>query len=173
MTMNSTGQISLGGSTVGQSINLEILQSATASVSLNTSAVRALAVVPTGAISIGDVYGKTYTRYGTATGSFNRSTATATITISAGQPNAAFYIYAYYTTSGQAYPGYIAPDPVNYPSRAYGYLDSNGNYSHDFVVGFSDPYWYPGPYTNYYYIYQGSVGPYANGTRIGSLALSS
>ncbi len=173
MTMNASGPISLGGSTLGQSINLEILQGATAAVSLGSSAVRALAQVPTGAISFASVYGKTYTRFGTATGSFNRSTATVNITISAGQPNAAFYIYAYFTTSGQPYPGYIAPDPVNYPTRPYGFLDSNGNYSNNFVVGFSDPYWFPGPYTNYFYIYQGSIGPYPNGTQIGDLAISS
>jgi len=43
MTMNSSGPISLGGSTTGQSINLEIGQTATQSVSLNQTAVRALA----------------------------------------------------------------------------------------------------------------------------------
>lgn len=47
MTMNSSGPISLGGSTAGQSINLENGLSATAQVSLNDTAVRSLAGVTT------------------------------------------------------------------------------------------------------------------------------
>jgi len=182
MTMNSTGQISLGGSTAGQSINLEILQSATASVSLNTSAVRALAAIPTGAISISSVYGKTYTRYGTATGSFNAPAATVTFTIVGGQPFAQFYIYLYNTTSGQPYPGYVGLNPpIN---DSVGTLDASGNWSNTFILSRYDPYWYqgynvPGPYTNYFYVYQGATGqtfsttPYPAGTRIATLAISS
>ena len=52
MAMNSSGPISLGGATAGQSINLENGASATAQVSLNDTAVRNLAGVASGAITM-------------------------------------------------------------------------------------------------------------------------
>jgi hypothetical protein len=59
MTLNSSGPISLGGSTAGQSINLELGKSATATVSLNDTDVRTLAGVASGAIIVPtDFYGK-------------------------------------------------------------------------------------------------------------------
>jgi hypothetical protein len=59
MTLNSSGPISLGGSTSGQSINLELGQSATAQISLNDTNVRSLAAVPSGAIVVPtNFYGK-------------------------------------------------------------------------------------------------------------------
>jgi hypothetical protein len=59
MTLNSSGPISLGGSTAGQSINLELSKSATATVSLNDTDVRTLAGVASGAIVMPtDFYGK-------------------------------------------------------------------------------------------------------------------
>lgn len=42
MTLNSSGPISLGGSTSGQSVNLELNKSATAQISFNDAAVRTL-----------------------------------------------------------------------------------------------------------------------------------
>ena len=185
MTMNASGQISLGGATVGQSINLEILQSATALVSLNTSAVRALAAVPTGAISMSAVYGKTYTRYATVVGTASlgpSSPSTITITISGGQPFAQFYIYLYNTTSGQPFPGYVGLNPPT--NDPVGALDASGNWSNTFSIARTDPYWYqsfnvPGPYTNYFYVYQGATGQvftlpaYPQGTLIGTVILSS
>lgn len=42
MTLNASGPISLGGSTAGQSVNLELGQSATAAISFNDAAVRTL-----------------------------------------------------------------------------------------------------------------------------------
>lgn len=179
MTMNASGPISLGGSTLGQSINLEILQGATAAVSLGSSAVRALAQVPTGAISLASVYGKTYTRYGTAAASFTRSTGTVITSITNGQPGAQFYVYLYYSGSGQPYPGYIAPD---YPAtNVIGTLDSNGNWSKTYSVG-GDPYWYYGAWNNSFYFYQAATGqslpndPFTApggplGTRIGDISL--
>ena len=59
MSLNSTGAISLGGSTTGQSIAVELGQSATAAISLNDTAVRTLAGAATGAISMSDLRGKT------------------------------------------------------------------------------------------------------------------
>ena len=59
MTLNSSGPISLGGSTTGQSINLELSQSATAQISLNDTNVRTLAGVASGAIIMPtNFYGK-------------------------------------------------------------------------------------------------------------------
>jgi hypothetical protein len=59
MTLNSSGPISLGGSTAGQSINLELSKSATAQVSLNDTDVRTLAGVASGAIIVPtNFYGK-------------------------------------------------------------------------------------------------------------------
>jgi hypothetical protein len=59
MTLNASGPISLGGSTAGQSINLELSKSATAQVSLNDTDVRTLAGVASGAIIMPtNFYGK-------------------------------------------------------------------------------------------------------------------
>ena len=69
MTMNSTGPLSMGGSTVGESINLELGQAATATISLNDTNVRTLLQVPSGAISMNAAYGKS-----------NRPTASTTFT---------------------------------------------------------------------------------------------
>ena len=62
MTLNASGPISLAGSTTGQSIALEIKQTATAQISLNDTEVRNLAGVPSGAIVMPtNFYGKTFT----------------------------------------------------------------------------------------------------------------
>jgi len=59
MTLNASGPISLGGSTTGESINLELGLSATAQISLNDTAVRTLAGVASGAITVPtNFYGK-------------------------------------------------------------------------------------------------------------------
>jgi hypothetical protein len=58
MTLNASGPISLGGSTTGQSINLELGQSATALASINATNFRALAGVASGQISLSNFYGK-------------------------------------------------------------------------------------------------------------------
>lgn len=58
MTLNATGPISLGGATVGQSINLELSIAATTQISLNDANVRTLLGVSSGAISLSSAYGK-------------------------------------------------------------------------------------------------------------------
>jgi hypothetical protein len=64
MTLNSSGQISLGGSTSGQSIALELGLSSTATITLNDTAVRNLAGVPSGAIVMpNDFWGKSSATY--------------------------------------------------------------------------------------------------------------
>ena len=58
MALNPSGIMSIGGSTVGASINLELGLSATANSSIGQSDFRELAKVPTGQISLSDFYGK-------------------------------------------------------------------------------------------------------------------
>ena len=58
MPLNLTGPISIGGPTVGQSINLELGRLATATSSLNETDLRTLAGVLSGAISMNTFYGK-------------------------------------------------------------------------------------------------------------------
>lgn len=58
MTLAASGLISLGGSTSTRSINLELGRAATAQISLGETAVRTLAGVATGAISVNNFYGK-------------------------------------------------------------------------------------------------------------------
>jgi hypothetical protein len=58
MALNSTGAISLGGSTTGQSVAVELGKTATGTISLNDTVVRALASVASGAISMNNLRGK-------------------------------------------------------------------------------------------------------------------
>lgn len=60
MTLNTSGPISLGGATTGQSVNLELGFAATATITMNTTAVRTLAGFPTAGTqySMSNFYGK-------------------------------------------------------------------------------------------------------------------
>ena len=58
MPLVSSGAISIGGSTTDRSINLELGRSATATSSLGETALRNLAGVSSGAISLSNFYGK-------------------------------------------------------------------------------------------------------------------
>ena len=58
MALNSSGAISLAGSTTGQSIALELGKASTATVALNDSDVRSLLGVASGQISLSSAYGK-------------------------------------------------------------------------------------------------------------------
>ena len=61
MALASSGTISIGGSTSGRSINLELNRSATASSNLNESALRSLAQRSSGSISLSHFHGKSNT----------------------------------------------------------------------------------------------------------------
>ena len=63
MALNSSGPISLGGATVGQSINLELGNSATALASINSTPFRTLAGVASGQITLSNFYGKSANSY--------------------------------------------------------------------------------------------------------------
>jgi hypothetical protein len=58
MPLNSSGPLSLGGATLGESVNLELSKSATAIVSLNDTDLRTLFGVGSGQISLSQGYGK-------------------------------------------------------------------------------------------------------------------
>lgn len=58
MALVSSGEISIGGSTTGRSINLELGKAAGATSSLNDADLRSLAGISTGAISLSNFYGK-------------------------------------------------------------------------------------------------------------------
>jgi hypothetical protein len=58
MALVTSGEISIGGSTTNRSINLELGRSATATSSLGETALRNLAGVSSGAISLSSFYGK-------------------------------------------------------------------------------------------------------------------
>lgn len=64
MALNASGPISLAGSTAGQSIAVELGQSATGTISLNDTAVRNFAGVPSGAITMPtNFWGKSSSTY--------------------------------------------------------------------------------------------------------------
>jgi hypothetical protein len=58
MVLLGSGAISLGGTTTGRSVNIELGRSGTATISMNESSVRSLAGRSTGAISFSDFYNK-------------------------------------------------------------------------------------------------------------------
>ena len=126
MTLPASGPITMN------QVNVELGNSGTTSISLGQSTVRALAGIPSGAISLDSLHGKSNYKYGTPTGS--AGSGYVFLYINNGQPNAPFYIYLVATSSSQSVPGYIEPDPVNYPGRAYGYLDSSGNWAQSYNV---------------------------------------
>jgi hypothetical protein len=67
MPLNSSGQISLAGSTAGQSIAAELSLGPTTTITLNDTAVRTLAAVPSGTIAMPtDFWGKSTGPVGTA-----------------------------------------------------------------------------------------------------------
>lgn len=61
MPLNASGPISIGGSTAGQSINLELSRSASTSSNLNETDLRSLANKASGSISLSDFYSKVRT----------------------------------------------------------------------------------------------------------------
>lgn len=58
MPLNSSGQISIGGSTLAQSINMQLGRNTTQQSALNETALRNLAGKTSGAIALSDFYGK-------------------------------------------------------------------------------------------------------------------
>jgi hypothetical protein len=89
MTLATSGEISLGGSAANRSINLELGLSATAQISLNDTAVRSLAGVPSGAITVPtNFYGKSVFTPGTFT-----FTTSGTFTLPSGYSTAEIEVW--------------------------------------------------------------------------------
>jgi hypothetical protein len=97
MALNSSGPISFGGSTVGQSINLELGVSATALASIDSTSFRTLAGVASGQISLSNFYGKSNVSYRfSGLSNFNASSGVGTFDMSGN-------IYAGGTGRGTSY----------------------------------------------------------------------
>jgi hypothetical protein len=58
MPLNSSGQLSLGGATAGESVNLELGKAATALITMNDTDLRTLFGIGAGAVSMSNGYGK-------------------------------------------------------------------------------------------------------------------
>lgn len=81
MTLNSSGAISLAGTTAGQSIEIELGGTGTTQISLNDTAVRTLAGVPSGAITMPtNFYGKS--NRATISYTFTSSTVNSSLNVS-------------------------------------------------------------------------------------------
>lgn len=63
MTLATSGTMSIGGTTYGRSINLELKRSATATSNMNETSLRDLADVSSGTISMSNFYGKSYYKW--------------------------------------------------------------------------------------------------------------
>lgn len=81
MALNASGAISLGGSTAGQSIAVELGLGATAQISMNCTTVRTLAGIASGPIAFNSFYGKSnFPTTGIYYGGNNGSTLTRLVT---------------------------------------------------------------------------------------------
>ena len=58
MTLNASGPISIGGTTTGQSVEIELGENGTTLMTMNDTNFRTLAGVPSGAISLSNLYSK-------------------------------------------------------------------------------------------------------------------
>lgn len=121
MTMVSTGEISLGGNAtsggLNRSVNIELGRAATATINMNESAVRTLAGVPSGAISMSNFYGKS-----------NRPALSFTYSASAQSP----------TLNLSTLSGYVAGSSditVTVNSGVYLWSDSLGSYGLNITGG--------------------------------------
>lgn len=105
MTLNASGPISLGGSTSGQSVNLELGQSATAQISMNDANVRTLTGVPSGAIIMPtNFYGKSSSPVITLTNRSVTSTSGGVLSANAGwRASNDSYVYTGVGTGGPSY----------------------------------------------------------------------
>ena len=60
MTLNASGTLTISGPTAATSIAIEIYNTSGITLGLDEASIRALAGVPSGAIAISNLYGKTY-----------------------------------------------------------------------------------------------------------------
>ena len=159
MPLVSSGSISIGGTTTNRSINLELSRSATATSSLNETALRNLAGVSSGTISLSNFYGKSADNFeGFVTnGSYGFSSSTISITAPTGS-NAFIGVAQDSRSTGSQYdislsgsptliqPNNLAQDPPENYDRSQGFFKLNpgttsigyyGNYHTIAGAGFS------------------------------------
>ena len=115
MPLNNSGPISLGGATVGQSINLELGKAATALASINAADFRALAGVPTGLIRLSDFYGKSSISYWFATFGAGSPSGNRVLTDVLGGPAMAVTssgtVYGFFSASSDQDPVFFKLNP--------------------------------------------------------------
>ncbi len=138
MTLPASGLITMAD------VNVEFGRASNTPITLNDSDVRALAGIPSGAISLNDLHGKTYYPYGRCTffGFVNHGTyGTIYCDIDSAPAFASVVLNLWSTDSGQ---------PTG--STSIGSCNGSGvlNYVHDTAVG--DPYWYPAPIINRFFV---------------------
>lgn len=144
MTLNSSGPISLGGSTSGQSVNLELSKSATAQISMNDAAVRTLTGKSSGAVIMPtDFYGKsnTFQYTGTITqdtltsGSFTSYGYRAGLGLGSISPSNSYLdptggaIYRLYSSGSDTYYIVVAMGGNNLPKNFWNTLTLGGSYT--------------------------------------------
>lgn len=137
MALNSSGTMSMGGSTAGQSINLELGYSATATISLNDTAARTLAKIASGTISLSDFYGKSKDLVWS--GSMSRTGGAGTQAIYANGTSALqcyfsgyFYDTLEYSTSQNSFTGHAPSFSINAFWICGGATVSAGSWAYDY-----------------------------------------
>lgn len=153
MTLPASGSISLG------EVNTEFGRSATAAISLNDTDVRTLFAKSSGANSLLDGRGKSYYRIGTGTVVRDGGgTMSAVITTVRGaQPFAQISLQLFYTTSGQSL-----------GTTVVGNCDASGNFDLYQGISGSDPYWFPAPLSNAFWVLQDTTHNIGGGNVITS-----
>jgi hypothetical protein len=126
MTLAASGEMSIGGSTSTRSINLELGRAAGATSSLGETALRTLAGVASGAISMSNFYGK----------------ANFTVAYSAGFTNSYILDYLYY----QGEPASVgirwnADATISFFFYSSGYNNSGETWGSPTTSGIGSNYW--------------------------------
>lgn len=146
MTLNSSGKISLGGSTVGQSIELELGLSGTASASFNSSAFRTLAGIASGPISLNSFYGKSNipSFYSPSNASGSVITRGSQNYNGCGTTNGSIWVSVYFSSY------YYSTDRINWTQGTFGSsnFDSSGCFFYTTVYQGGTFYAY-GAYTGF------------------------
>lgn len=144
MALNSSGPISLGGSTSGQSVNLELSKSATAQISMNDAAVRTLTGKSSGAVIMPtDFYGKsnafqytgTITQDTLTSGSFTYYGYRAGLGLGSISPSNQYLdptggaIYRLYSSGSGTYFLVVSMNGNNLPQNFWSTMTLGGSYS--------------------------------------------
>jgi hypothetical protein len=177
MTINSTGPLSLAGTTVGQSIEIELGGNGTTQISLNDANVRTLLASATGAVAMSSAYGKSNASVASYT--FTTSTQNASLNVatlsgySAGKTtititvNSGVYLWSNSTgTAGLTLTGGTTGDTINLVNNGY-IIGMGGNSS--LPGGTALSIGYPTSITNSSYIAGGGGGGGGCGTAVGGL----